>query len=182
MIGPAAGARGAAPGRAEATYAAERRSVEQLGGLRRFRRFQDVVSYVDRLVASEWWDDTFPRAPSEVELQRRSHRARASLATVDAGVGVMALVDSHGWTLDVVLHELAHLAVGPERGHSGHFHGALVQLWRHEVGVEAAEVLRCELAADSQPLPTTPCPDAGVTAERRDGVQHAGCPPPGPRP
>jgi putative metallohydrolase (TIGR04338 family) len=146
MTGPAA-TPPAATERAEATYAAERRSIEHLGELRRFRRFLHIVSYVDQVVASDWWDETFPCAPAEVEVQRRSHRAVASLATVDAGVGVIALVDGHGWSLDVVLHELAHLAAGPEWGHSDPFCGALVRLWHHEIGAEAAAVLRRELAA-----------------------------------
>jgi putative metallohydrolase (TIGR04338 family) len=128
-------------------YAAEARSLGRLGGLRRFERFSDLVAHVQRLTASDWWDDTFPGAPALVELQRRSHRATASLATTHAGVGVIALVDGHGWSLDTLLHELAHVAAGPAHGHSGRFRVALVELWRHEAGVEAATVLASELRA-----------------------------------
>jgi putative metallohydrolase (TIGR04338 family) len=126
-------------------YAAEARSLGRLGGLRRFERFSDLVAYVHAVTASDWWDDTFPGAPALVELQRRSHRATASLATTDSGVGIIALVDGHGWSLDTVLHELAHVGVGPAYGHAEPFRAALVHLWRHEAGIEAATVLASEL-------------------------------------
>jgi putative metallohydrolase (TIGR04338 family) len=135
--------RGADP--AAEVYAAEARSLERLGELRRFGRFSDLVTHVQRLTASDWWDDTFPGAPGLVELHRRSHRATASFATTDAGVGVIVLVDGHGWSLDTVLHELAHIAAGPAHGHTERFRVALVELWRHEAGIEAATVLASEL-------------------------------------
>jgi putative metallohydrolase (TIGR04338 family) len=133
---------------AQGVYAAEETCVQKVGSLRRFRRFAEVGAYVEALVGSEWWDETFPNAPVEVDLHRRSSHATASLAALDGHVGVVALVDGHGWTLDVVLHELAHLAVGPARGHSERFRRALVELWRHEAGVEAAATLARELGID----------------------------------
>ena len=130
--------------RGAAVYAAEAAAVAAVP-LRRFRRFAHVEDYVQGLVLSQWWAEEFDGAPLEVELQRRSRNATASLAaTTDDGIGLVALVDGRGWGLETVLHELAHLAAGGA-GHGPAFTDALERLWRHEAGIEAWAVLRSEL-------------------------------------
>lgn len=115
--------------------------------LRRFRRFAELTGYVEDLTTSEWWDEAFPTAPVQVEVLRRSHRAGHSLAApLDRGAGAIWLVDGHGWGLETVLHELAHLAAGPGAGHGRRFADALVALWRHEIGPAEATKLADELA------------------------------------
>jgi hypothetical protein len=116
--------------------------------LRRFRRFTHIEIYLETLVTCPWWSLRFPDAPLEVLLQRRSAGATFSAAACsDTGrrvdgrevdqAGLIWLVDGHGWGLETVLHELAHLAAGPVSGHGPEFREALGELWRHEAGIEA---------------------------------------------
>jgi putative metallohydrolase (TIGR04338 family) len=106
--------------------------------LRRFRRFADIEAYVEQVVLSAWWSESFPSAPLEVEVLRRSRSATFSAAaTTGDEVGLLALVDGHGWGLETVLHELAHLVAGAPAGHGRAFREALLALWRREAGIEA---------------------------------------------
>ena len=131
--------------RAEAVYAAERHAVASVP-LRRFGRFADIEAYVEQVVLSAWWSETFASAPLEVEVLRRSRSATFSAAaTTGDEVGLLALVDGHGWGLETVLHELAHVAAGSAAGHGPRFTRALELLWRHEAGVEAWAALRAAL-------------------------------------
>lgn len=162
--------------RAEALYAAERRAAASVP-LRRFRRFADIEAYVEQVVLSSWWSDAFPSAPLEVEVLRRSRSATFSAAaTTGDEVGLVALVDGHGWGLETVLHELAHLAAGGHAGHGPRFAGALEQLWRHEAGVEAWAALRAALG----PAPAAgPRGGPGAEGVRRPGDRRGGAPPDG---
>ena len=127
---------------ADHVYAAES-AAALAASPRRFARFAHIVGYIESITSSEWWDEEFPFAPVEVEVQRRSRGASASLATIAANrVGVIALVDGTGWGLETVLHELAHLAAGTQAGHGVHFRAALVRLWRHEAGIDACRALQ----------------------------------------
>jgi len=136
-----------ADGDARSVYAAEAAAIRDLP-LRRFGRFSELEAYVESVVVGDWWDETFPAAPVELELQRRSRNATWSAACTTADeVGIMAIVDGHGWGLETVLHELAHLAAGHEAAHGPAFRRALGLLWRHEAGVEAWSVLNAHLEA-----------------------------------
>jgi putative metallohydrolase (TIGR04338 family) len=132
---------------AGAVYAAEDAVADALA-LRRFSRFADIERYVATVTTSAWWDESFPGAPVESRVLRRSRSATWSAACSTADeVGVVALVDGRGWGLETVLHELAHLAVGPASGHGPAFRRGLLELWRHEAGIQAWAALRAELAA-----------------------------------
>ncbi len=122
---------------ADVVACAERRACYEVP-LRRFARFTEIEQYLDRLLSSAWWGDTFPGAPLEVVPERRSHNATFSAAACRPdGTGVVWIVDGHGWGLETVLHELAHLAVGTGAAHGSYFVEALGELWRHEAGVFA---------------------------------------------
>lgn len=121
----------------EAVYAAEERAAED-AKLRRYRRFADLVAHVDAIVCSAWWDETFPGAPVEVVVERRSRNATFSAAApLGDGAALIAVVDGRHWSADVVLHELAHVAAGHAAGHGHAFRAALAELWRHEAGFVA---------------------------------------------
>jgi len=136
---------------AAAIYAAEDHAAATVP-LRRFGRFADIEAHVVRLTTSSWWDDRFPGAPVEVEVHRRSHSATVSCSTIDPDrVGLIALVDGRGWGLETVLHELAHVAAGIGAGHGDRFRRALLDLWRHDAGVQAWAALESALA--EHPVP-----------------------------
>lgn len=154
--------RGRADTEAAGVYAAEDAVLSSVA-LRRFRRFTDIEEYVASLTLSPWWDQRFGAAPLDVRLQRRSHTATMSCATVAGGhVGVIALVDGSGWGLETVLHELAHVAVGIRAGHGPVFRAALADLWRHEAGVVAWAALDAELAG-------SPRREGAAEQSRREG-------------
>lgn len=129
-------------------YAAEARAAAE-AGLRRYRTFAELCAHVEAIVCSEWWDTTFPDAPVDVEVARRSRTATFSAAcrSDDGDAAVIAIVDGHHWDAQVVLHELAHLAAGRGAAHGKRFRRALVELWRHEAGIVAATCLRSEFTA-----------------------------------
>ena len=137
---------------AELVQAAEESAIAA-SPLRRFRRFSQIEDYLETLVGGAWWSLQFPDAPLEVMLQRRSRGATFSAAACsDTGrrvdgrevdrAGIIWLVDGHGWGLETVLHELAHLAADPGAGHGPDFRDALGELWRHEAGIEAWAALQ----------------------------------------
>lgn len=150
--------------------------------LRRFRRFAHIEAYVQQLVTHPWWSARFPDAPLEIVLQRRSRSATYSAAGcsgagewIDATMvdrpGFIWLIDGHGWGLETVLHEFAHLAAGPATGHGAEFRDALGELWRHEAGIEAWAALQDGFAS------------AGLTAfDHRGAEPHDGFPRPRPHP
>lgn len=150
--------------------------------LRRFRRFTHIENYLETVVTGPWWSLRFPDAPLEVHLQRRSRGATFSAAAcsgkgqrVDGREvdrpGLIWLVDGHGWGLETVLHELAHLAAGPGAGHGQEFRDALGELWRHEAGIEAWAALQHGFSTAGLNVCDHPA------AERRGG-----CPRPQPHP
>lgn len=111
---------------------------------RRYRTFAELGSHVEAIVCSDWWADTFPGAPIEVHVERRSRTATFSAACRSDGAGILWFVDGEHWTAAVVCHELAHVASGS--GHDAAFRTALLQLWRRELGFLAATALEAALA------------------------------------
>lgn len=137
---------------AELVQAAEASAIAAFP-LRRFRRFSQIEDYLETLVSGAWWSLRFPDAPLEILLQRRSRGATFSAAAcagtghrVDGRevdrAGIIWLVDGHGWGLETVLHELAHLAAEPGAGHGPEFRDSLGELWRHEAGIDAWAALQ----------------------------------------
>jgi putative metallohydrolase (TIGR04338 family) len=137
-----------------ALYAAEDAALP--GGSRRFTRFEHLERYVHDVVLGPWWERTFPDAPVEVDVLRRSRSATFSAAHVapDAGAAVVWIRDG-SWDLVTVVHELAHVATGsppgPQQEHGGRqAHGAhgerfattLLICWRELLGVQAYGALR----------------------------------------
>lgn len=132
--------------------------------LRRFPRFSQIEQYVAAVLLTRWWSETFPDAPLEVVVLRRSRTATFSAATITGrtptpsatgaggdGLGVIWLVDGRGWGLETVLHEMAHLAAGIGAGHGVAFRSALGHLWRHEAGIEAWAALQAGLSSYGPP-------------------------------
>lgn len=173
------------PTAAEVVRCAEERAL--LGfPLRRFARFSEIEFYLDRLASSRWWSETFPEAPIEIHLQRRSRQATFSAAATEHAdtpapqrrehdprwggradpSGIIWLVDGRGWGLETVLHEMAHLAAGAEAGHGDVFVDSLCGLWRHEAGVEPWAALSAAFSS----------------CELRDAARRDGCPRPPRRP
>lgn len=136
-------------------YAAEAAALPDGG--RRFTRFAQVEAYVAQVVIGAWWEQTFPAAPLEVDVERRSRSATFSAAhvTPDGTAGVIWVRDG-SWDLVTVVHELAHVAlagVEPTDGpHGVAFAEALLACWRELCGVAAYGALRSEMAARGIPL------------------------------
>lgn len=134
----------------DALYAAELAALPDEG--RRFHRFVQVCDYVESVVLGPWWERTFPDAPIEVAVLRRSRSATFSAAHVtdDGSEGVIFLRDG-SWNAATVVHELAHVAAAPRATsdrsgpHGEQFATALLQLWREHLGVHAYGALRSGL-------------------------------------
>jgi putative metallohydrolase (TIGR04338 family) len=123
-------------------------AAARTSGLRRYTTFAELVEHVERIVCSDWWDTTFPAAPIEVTVQRRSRTATFSAAGRDDvnESGTLWVVDSHGWNAETVLHELAHIAAPSGSMHGPSWRAALLELWRREAGFHAWVELRTAFA------------------------------------
>jgi putative metallohydrolase (TIGR04338 family) len=118
-------------------------------GGRRFRRFSELEQYVQSVVLGPWWEHSFPEAPIEVTVLRRSSGATFSAAHVTPdGAEAVVWVRAGSWDAVTVVHELAHVAVGSTGGggatapHGAEFAGALLVCWRELLGVQAYGALR----------------------------------------
>ena len=150
------GRRATAPRAAEpasAVYAAEDAASEAFPP-RRYRTFAELRSHIEAIVCSDWWADTFPEAPIEVHVERRSRTATFSAACRRDGAGILWFVDGEHWNASAVCHELAHVA--SNSGHDARFRDALVTLWRRECGFLAATELSARL--DDRSPPPAPGP------------------------
>ncbi|MCZ7628339.1 MAG: SprT-like domain-containing protein [Microthrixaceae bacterium] len=137
--------------------------------IRRFRRFAHIEAYVQQLVTHPWWSARFPDAPLEIVLQRRSRSATYSAAGcsgagewIDATMvdrpGFIWLIDGHGWGLETVLHEFAHLAAGPATGHGAEFRDALGELGVTRRASRPGPRFRTGSPRPGSPLSTTETP------------------------
>jgi putative metallohydrolase (TIGR04338 family) len=138
----------------DAVYRSEHAAMPDGG--RRFTRFGQLESYVEQVVTGPWWERTFPDAPLEVDVLRRSRSATFSAAHVsDDGDSAAIWVRDGSWDLVTVVHELAHVAVGPSLGgdgaHGAVFSTALLRCWRELCGVAAYGALRSALDANGVP-------------------------------
>ena len=128
-----------------AIYDAEAEALP--GGGRRFSRFAHLEAYVTDITTGHWWATTFPDAPLEVDVLRRSRSATFSAAHVstDASAGVVWIRDG-SWDTVTVVHELAHVAAGPAPdptgAHGRRFATALLDCWRELLGFPAYGALR----------------------------------------
>ena len=139
-----------------AVYAAEDESLP--GGGRRFVAFADAQDWVSSVVVDPWWSETFPSAPIDVDVERRSATSTASVSHV-AAAGDAALVKLHRehWHAVGAVHELAHIAawsgaVAGEASHGTSFVTALLLLWRRHLGAHAYGALRSALVDRGVPF------------------------------
>jgi len=140
---------------AAVVYAAEEEALPDGG--RRFRRFADLVAFVDHALSEPFWAEQFPDAPVGAEVVRRSHSATASGAHVTGdGWDAVIWIRDGSWDAVTVVHELAHVATGSFRdpgrwstdpGHGERFVSALLVLWRRHLGAHAYGALRSALDA-----------------------------------
>lgn len=135
-------------------YSAENDAAPDGG--RHFTRFTHVEAMIDSVVTSPWWDETFPHAPIEVVVMRRSRGATFSAATVDRAAEAAAVwIRDGSWDLVTILHELAHVASrgeDPTGPHGQMFAADLCELWRRFMGFHAYGALRSALEAHGVPL------------------------------
>lgn len=127
-------------------YAAEDAAAAEVG-VRRFATFAALEAFVERVVCSDWWDQTFPTAPVDVVVSRRSRSATFSAAVLFPGEAAELVIMDGQWSLEVILHELAHVAAGGPAGHGPVFRRALVELWRREAGIVASTELTRQFTA-----------------------------------
>jgi len=125
-----------------AVYAAEDAVIDVVGP--RLRRWRDVETYLDSVLAHPGYSELFPDAPIEVVLDRRSRSARASLALPDHAT---ILIRDGSWNALTVLHELAHLVAPGSPAHGRPFVTAELALVRRFCGIEAFAALRAALVA-----------------------------------
>lgn len=129
----------------EVVYRAQAISLEPTS--RKFRRWRDVVDFVDLVVDDPEWLAISIEAPTDVRVERRSRGAHYSLAQpATATIWIRSGADAA-----VVLHELAHLA-RPTAAHGPDFVDAFLRLVRRWSGVEAFGAFRSELIASGMPI------------------------------
>ena len=110
---------------------------------RRFSRWVELETFVDEVVAGEFWTAELPRrwrrpTAHRVYVVRRSSSATASLAERDRPV---IHIRSGHWSSLVVLHELAHLVVHDGDPHGPVFAGVELDLIRWHVSFDMATAL-----------------------------------------
>lgn len=136
----------------ERLYAAEHQALPDGG--RRFRRFAELEGWVESVVLGPWWESTFPAAPLEVTVLRRSSGATFSAARVEGDEAAVWIRDG-SWDVVTVVHELAHVAVGSDPGpggaHGASFATTLLICWRTLIGVQAYGALRSTLERNGVP-------------------------------
>lgn len=138
----------------DSLYRAEARTLPDGG--RRFARFAELERWVTEVVLSPWWERSFPDAPLEVTVLRRSAGATFSAAHVTAEGGEAAVwIRDGSWDVVTVVHEMAHVAVGGWVGadgpHGRAFATALLRCWRELIGVQAYGALRSDFDANGIP-------------------------------
>lgn len=136
-------------------YQAEHQALPDGG--RRFRRFADLEHYVDQVITGAWWERSFPTAPIDVTVYRRSSGATFSAAHVTpAGDEAAIWIRDGSWDAVTVVHELAHVATGNDGGadgpHGSEFVTNLLLCWRELLGVQAYGALRSTLGANGIPF------------------------------
>ncbi|HTO00880.1 MAG TPA: hypothetical protein VL068_09425 [Microthrixaceae bacterium] len=132
----------------DALYAAEDEALPDGG--RRFTRFASIEKFVGEVISDPFWEMTFPDAPVEVEIRRRSRGATFSAAHVaEDGQAAVLFIRDGSWTMAVVVHELAHVASftanRTDGSHGPEFAAALLKLWRKYLGMHAYGALRSAL-------------------------------------
>jgi putative metallohydrolase (TIGR04338 family) len=136
----------------ERLYAAEHQALPDGG--RRFRRFAELEQWVATVVLGPWWESTFPAAPLDVTVLRRSSGATFSAARVEGDEAALWIRDG-SWDVVTVVHELTHVAVGPDHGtdgpHGVRFATTLLVCWRELIGVQAYGALRSTLDRNGVP-------------------------------
>lgn len=125
-------------------------------GGRRFRRFAELERYLQQVALGTWWEATFPDAPIDITVVRRSAGATFSAAHVDPDGDEAAIwIRDGSWDAVTVVHELAHVAVGvdlgPDGPHGTNFATALLTCWRELLGVQAYGALRSALDVNGIP-------------------------------
>lgn len=136
-----------------ALYAAEAATIAGAG--RRWSRLADAQHYLDELIGSDWFASRWPDLMCCAIERRGSGSVWSTCQRLDAlgarhrtTEGVILVADG-ALNQPVVLHELAHLVVGPEAGHGPPFAEALLCLVRREMGFYAyAEFLHALHQAD----------------------------------
>lgn len=136
-------------------YRAEHQALPDGG--RRFRRFAELEHHVEQVVTGDWWERSFPDAPIEVTVKRRSRGATFSAAHVTEDGGEAAIwIRDGSWDAVTVVHELAHVATGNDYGddgpHGSEFATNLLLCWRELLGVQAYGALRSTLGVNGIPF------------------------------
>ncbi|NLA37676.1 MAG: hypothetical protein GX868_18585 [Actinobacteria bacterium] len=121
-------------------YAAEEAVIDEIGP--RLRRWTEVQAFLESVLVLPGYLDEFPDAPLDVELQRRSRSATASLAV--SGADTIFIRDG-SWNALTVLHELAHLVVastgGTNEAHGATFAATELHLVRLRCGFDQYGIL-----------------------------------------
>jgi putative metallohydrolase (TIGR04338 family) len=119
-------------------YAAEHDTIDRAG--LRWRRLPEAQAYVDGLIGSDWFFERWPHFVRGVVERRGAGSSWSTCQALDRGApdgspseGVILVADG-ALTQAVVLHELAHLLLPPDRGHDAAFVETLLTLVRHEMG------------------------------------------------
>lgn len=117
-------------------YAAEEVALAGLG--RDFRHLGEVRSYVEDLVAGDWWADRWPQVEKIAVGRSRSGRVAGYAVDGCAEIRLSELREP------VLLHEIAHV-VTPGAGHGPAFLTAFLALVRERLGFHSYGALLAEL-------------------------------------
>jgi putative metallohydrolase (TIGR04338 family) len=122
--------------RQQGIYASEEAALAEAG--RVFRDLGEVRSYVEELIASDWWAERWPHIEAVSVGRTRSDRFGGYAVE---GAGEIRLADLRE---PVVLHEIAHV-VTPGAGHGPAFVASFLALVRERLGFHSYGALLAEL-------------------------------------
>lgn len=106
---------------------------------KQFGAIEELVAYVNELLASEWWRQRFPHVDHCDIIETNCGHAWARCAFNQIG---FPKNDTYFRTEKTVLHELAHIVVkNPQPGHGPLFARVYLDLVAHRLGAEWAEEL-----------------------------------------
>lgn len=115
---------------------------------------KEIIAYVRKVVLSKEWVELMPpNAPTQVDVRVVNDLRLDSCASHRFEVPVVQYNLAYDVDELTILHELAHVAAGPNQGHRELFLWCFLRLVFQFMGTEAWQTLRAELVKREAAMP-----------------------------